>query len=151
LHSIVDRAEDWGIPTPVLLQQSSSSCQANGGAYLRLDTDNDSRPDSSRISSARASNRDESRLQQTTDDAASLLTGGDGGHGNSSVCDVYVHRKRSTFRNKDHFGRSANENTGKWEWSGSGSGSEGLVSALLVLGGLILLAALWPAANAYGL
>ncbi|KAK0923070.1 hypothetical protein LTR57_007100 [Friedmanniomyces endolithicus] len=140
LHSIVDRANRTG-PTPLLQSRTSP---ANGGAYPRLDTTGyvgpaDSttagyagRPDSASASnggegrqdtaryvpspiSATASNRDQGR--QAPAAAASPLSS----DGSSSVCDVYVHKKRSTFRNKDHFGPSATASARNWEWAGSGS------------------------------
>ncbi|KAK1020278.1 hypothetical protein LTR33_019089, partial [Friedmanniomyces endolithicus] len=137
---IVDRANRTG-PTPLLQSRTSP---ANGGAYPRLDTTGyvgpaDSttagyagRPDSASASnggegrqdtaryvpspiSATASNRDQGR--QAPAAAASPLSS----DGSSSVCDVYVHKKRSTFRNKDHFGPSATASARNWEWAGSGS------------------------------
>ncbi|KAK0278474.1 hypothetical protein LTR35_009213 [Friedmanniomyces endolithicus] len=141
LHSIVDRANRTA-PTPLLQSRTSP---ANGGAYPRLDTTSyvgpaDSatagyagRPDSATASNggegrqdtaaryvsspirATASNRDQGRQAHTP---PSLL-GSDGS--SSSVCDVYVHKKRSTFRNKDHFGPWATTSAGNWESADSGS------------------------------
>jgi len=125
LHSIVDRANRTA-PTPLLQSRTSP---ANGGAYPRLDTASyvgpadgatagyAGRPDSATASnggegrqdtaryvpspiSATASNRDQSRQGPI---AVSPLSS----DGSTSVCDVYVHKKRSTFRNKDHFGPSS--------------------------------------------
>ncbi|KAK3657804.1 hypothetical protein LTR56_002183 [Elasticomyces elasticus] len=68
----------------------------------------------------------------------------------TSTCDVYVHRKRSTFRNKDHFGRAEVEDKTKaWGRTGSKPGSQELLRALTALCGMLLLAAFLPVANAH--
>ncbi|KAK3073768.1 hypothetical protein LTR53_004348 [Teratosphaeriaceae sp. CCFEE 6253] len=233
MHSIVDRDDN------PLLQTKPSSLQANGGAYLRLDTDNHTRPilgstttgdvtiDSwvekatrssfvpfgasgsrralaptpahlvARTISASAPQADESptilanaearpysasappagispsvsslfsatappadartslrattgarattRLQSTKREPHRQVTETGMRRGNeSSVCDVYVHKKRSTFRNKDHFGRSAEQ---VWEHAGTGSQ---VLAVLAVLAGVLMLAAfLRPFADAH--
>ncbi|KAK0898160.1 hypothetical protein LTR02_010296 [Friedmanniomyces endolithicus] len=153
LHSIVDRANRTA-PTPLLQSRTSP---ANGGAYPRLDTTSYVGPaDSATASSggegrqdtaaryapspirATASNRDQGRQAH----GPPSLLGSDGS--SSSVCDVYVHKKRSTFRNKDHFGPSATASAGNWEWPRSGS--QLLCAAVLAV--LLLLAFLLNSSSA---
>ncbi|KAK3069929.1 hypothetical protein LTR53_011365, partial [Teratosphaeriaceae sp. CCFEE 6253] len=82
------------------------------------------------------------RLQSTKREPHRQVTETGMRRGNeSSVCDVYVHKKRSTFRNKDHFGRIAEQ---VWEHAGTGS------QVLAVLAGVLVLAAfLRPFADAH--